>query len=683
MAFVCLPPQEVDKFTAALRSGKIDPDKLAAMSSEERHKFFEGITGADNAQGVNALFESKLLLKNQQKGFVRWAEKVAGLKPQVRRDLMARISKMDHILNPAEEEAFLKDLASTKLGVNVTQDEAKTIAELSSKVQAAESGARSTAEQSVAKGWKPAQGDLDWGYAQYDLQKYVSDLKNGATRFHAGELKTPTGVVRGAGKIPKLVADVSKSIGASLDNSFALRQGLKMLHSHPIQWQKEFRQSFVNLVKGAKNVESANRDIRAHLLADPAYDDAVKHGLRIAKKDDVFPTSLPGKVPGVGRLFNASEVAYDGFADNLRLGLYKNEMRIAAKKGRELDTTFKKNMANFTNAMTGTSGFGKGEVLAEPANIAFYSLRFLKSNVETLLAHPLGFGTGGTGDAFLGKEGAKLGSYAQRRSAENLAKIVVGTAALLKTADALVPGSVEWDPRSTDFGQIKIKDTRFNVSGGMNSIVVLAARLASQSTKTSGGVVKKLNKGGFGDPTEWDVLTDFLSNKSSPIGGVAIDKLKGKTPTGAPFSAKNEATKLITPLGVNNFNELNKNPDAANMLAAMIADGLGISTNTYQKSSADWNTNPSVQLQAFKKKVGDANFKKANDEYNKQVSHAIVKLTSNPTYKTLPNDQKDATLSAAKAKVKQRVFDQYDFKHKRAPVNKGAITTKKQLVSDL
>jgi hypothetical protein len=51
---------------------------------------------------------------------------------------------------------------------------------------------------------------------------------------------------------------------------------------------------------------------------------------------------------------------------------------------------------------------------------------------------------------------------------------------------------------------------------------------------------------------------------------------KGETPT--PGSV---GSNLLTPIPVTNYFELRDNPDAAPILAAMIADALGIGTNTY------------------------------------------------------------------------------------------------------
>src|SRR3990167_9762653 len=129
MAF-CLPKFESEKFIAALRGGKIVPEKLMVMSSAERRTYFESIVGKDNALEVNALFEQKLLLKDQKRGLVSWAKQVSGIKEATRRDLLSKIERMDKVLTPENERAFLNDLAAKRLGTEITFEEAAEITNL-------------------------------------------------------------------------------------------------------------------------------------------------------------------------------------------------------------------------------------------------------------------------------------------------------------------------------------------------------------------------------------------------------------------------------------------------------------------------------------------------------------------------------------------------------------------------
>jgi hypothetical protein len=129
----CLPREYANAFLKALKSGEVQPDKLMDMSSQDRRAFFAKIVGDENAREVNAAFESKLLLKDQQRGLISWAKKTAGISEPVRKGLVDKINSLDRVLQPEDEHGFLADLAAKKLGTDVTYDEAQKITQLSQK----------------------------------------------------------------------------------------------------------------------------------------------------------------------------------------------------------------------------------------------------------------------------------------------------------------------------------------------------------------------------------------------------------------------------------------------------------------------------------------------------------------------------------------------------------------------
>lgn len=677
MANFCLPKVAVDKFTSALRNGDINPYKLNKMTSEERQAIFKDIVGPEGAKQVNGEFEKRMLLKNQKFAYTNWAKEVAGLKPAARRDLVAKISKLQDALNPDEEHGFLKDLAETKLGTDVTPDEARQIVQLSKKVNAAEAAPRSSLEDASKKGFTPTANDLNYGRSRYDLEKYVGDLKGNPKRLQLSDFKSHP--ILATKKIPRAVAGVTKSIGASLDDSFALRQGAKAFWTDFPRWQKEFRNSFVNLVKGFKNYEDTERELNAHIMADPYYDQAVKDGLAIRdvkSVDDVFPTSAPGKIPVLGRAFNASEAAYSAFADNLRIGIYKNQLRLADGLGEDLSPQIRKNIASEVNSLTGRGGFGKHEALAGSANAAFYSLRFLKSNIDTLFSHPLGIGVGG------------IGSRAQKTAAKNLIKIIAGTAAVLGTANALKPGSVTFNPTSTNFGKIKIGDTTFEVTGGMDALVTLASRILSNKYTSSSGTVSTLNTGKFGSSTELDTLVDFITGKLSPVGGTVADKLRGQTFSGTKPTLGGEIANLVTPLNVQNFQQLKDDPHSANVLASMIADTLGISTNTYaptpstkpqfsDKVAQTLKTADYTPSQPSKKERGVTLNAKQYAQFQQKstvnFTQAVQQARTDSTFKSYSPAQKKESLSKTLSAARQKALDSMNIKK---PARKTTLAIK-------
>lgn len=550
----CLIPADATKFLDAIRNGQIDPEKLANMTSEERRTFFEGIVG-ESAKEVNALFESKLLLKNQQVGFASWAKKVSGITPEVRRDLFTKISKLDRVLNPAEEKAFLKDLASTRLGVDVTAQETKQIAQLSKAID----DAKTAMDQGGNR--------LDYGRAKVNLANYVNGLKQEAGKT---SLKEIPGVIKNnpLGSIAQgvsNVAGVSKSLKASLDDSALFNQGWKTLFTHPGVWQKNARQSFVDMYKtfGGKKVMD---EISAEIMSRPTYDKMIKAKLAIGNVEEAYPSQYPTKIPLLGKAFKASENAFEGFQYRTRADVFDKYLQIADKSGVNInDKAQLESIGKLVNSLTGRGYLGAGEKIANRVNNIFFSPRFLKSQVDFLTGHNLQKG---------------VSPFVRKQAAINLVKVISGTAAVLGIARTLNPNSVELDPRSSNFGKIKIGNTTFTVSGGMAPVITLAARMLEGSTKSSTGTVTSLDSGKFGQPTRKDVVYNFFEGKLSPISSVVKDIAKGKDFSGNPITVGGELSNLLLPLPIANYNELKSNPNSANTMLAMISDALGITTNT-------------------------------------------------------------------------------------------------------
>lgn len=563
----CLPFKEVEKFVKALKDGVIDPAKLSTMTSVERRSFFEDIVGKEDAKEVNALFESKLLLKNQQAGMISWAKKVGGISEVVRRDIISRIEKMTDVLDPKEQAAFLGDLAASKLGTEVSFEEAKTIANLSRQL---------TESRSNLKEESPIRSDerLDYGSKKVALQNYIDELRLGNEKKTVGEILkqakvAPVGtILESASKI----AGFTKGIKASLDNSAIFRQGWKTLFTNPKIWAKNALKSFVDISSQIVKKPSDSQiidGVKADIYSRPNAIDGTyqKMKLDIGELEEAFPTTLPEKLPLFGRLYKASETAYTGFLYRMRADIADRLVDIAKKSDVDLtDPVELRSIGKLTNSLTGRGDLGAFEKVGKQVNTIFFSPKMMKSTFDFLTLH--GF--------------EKMSPFARKQAALNALKVISGIATILATAKAINSNSVELDPRSADFGKIRVGDTRFDVTGGMSSMVTLAARLIKQSTKSStSGKITQLNTGKFGSRTSGDVFVDFLSNKLSPATSFVKDLINQKDFDGNPITVGGELKNLFVPLPITNLEESLNNPNSANTLLVGIADALGISTNTY------------------------------------------------------------------------------------------------------
>lgn len=76
--------------------------------------------------------------------------------------------------------------------------------------------------------------------------------------------------------------------------------------------------------------------------------------------------------------------------------------------------------------------------------------------------------------------------------------------------------TVETDPRSSDFGKLKVGALRYDPWGGYIPLITLYARLGSEKTKKSDGTIEDFGKSHFGIKSRWDATSRFLFNKESP-----------------------------------------------------------------------------------------------------------------------------------------------------------------------
>jgi hypothetical protein len=182
----------------------------------------------------------------------------------------------------------------------------------------------------------------------------------------------------------------------------------------------------------------------------------------------------------------------------------------------------------------------------------------------------------------------QLSDFARKEAGKNILKVSSGIAAILGVAYALDPKSVEFDPRSADFGKIRVGNTRFDVSGGITPIAVLATRMMLQSSKSStSGKITKINEKNadgtakFGVKTGGDVMFDFMENKYAPLASVLKQIRDKQTFEGKKPTVGSITNDLVTPLIVDNLYSSSQDAKHANLLLIELAEAFGIATNTY------------------------------------------------------------------------------------------------------
>ncbi len=96
----------------------------------------------------------------------------------------------------------------------------------------------------------------------------------------------------------------------------------------------------------------------------------------------------------------------------------------------------------------------------------------------------------------------------------------------------------------------------------------------------------------------------------------------------------------------------------------MLLEGLGISTNTYD-STDDWQVKTTNPQKAFKQAVGDAKFKSANEEYNKEFTDWFRGIRYGEDYKKLSDKDRRKLVGDAGDDLEKNIMAKYGFTYKR------------------
>ncbi len=611
MAF-CIPKHLVDKFLEKLKSGEIEPAKLSAMTSAERNTFFSSFLGNTNATKVNSIFESKLLLKNQQQGIINWAKQVSGMKPEVKRDLLSRVERMDKILQPKDMDSFLSDLASQRLGVDVTMEEAGKISELAKNV---------SEKKALINEASPIRSDdrLAYGNALMAFKNYTGDLKAEAKKL------TPIELLKNPMEIVQQLGGLTKSILASMDNSFFGRQGLVTLITKPKIWADNFKKSFGDMGKELKGIDAIT-PIKSDIYSRPNALNGKYKAMRLdigIESEEAFPSQLPEKIPLLGKLYKASESAYNGAALRIRADLADRLITEAESMG--VDVKDKNTgLGILINSMTGRGAAHMTPSQSKFINATVFSIRYLKSNLDILTAHVFD---------------PKVSPFIKKKAAQNLIKLIGVIGGILGTAKLLDPESVEGDPRSSNFGKVMVgknHEIKINISGGFASIITLASRITPTMrngkwgfwTKDRKGEYRQIGKGKFGDRDPSELIVDFMKGKVAPIARLLLDMWKGEGFGGEELTIPRTIKNLFTPLPISNIFDLTKtsagtNPLLFSILSALDLLGVNVNERYYnipQEEIEDYQT--------ISKQLKEQN--KANFELNQNAEIVWNKMKQMP-----------------------------------------------------
>jgi len=343
------------------------------------------------------------------------------------------------------------------------------------------------------------------------------------------------------------IFNIPKSIMASMDISAPFRQGAVLFARHPILGVKATKEMFKHLWS-----EKEANDWNDRLRLSDGYIRAKKSNLfisepmaRLVASEERFMSHMAEKIPVLGRGVKASNRAYSGFLNKIRTDVFNQHYEALVNEGfsgKELQSELSQ-MAHLINNFSGRGKLGKRGELASPLlNAAFFAPRYVTSRINTLANAVTGYWL--EGRAYGSQRMSTRTRLEAYKALGAYVTVGVGVLQMAKAAGA----EVEIDPRSSDFGKIKIGDLRYDIWAGFQQEIVLLARIFTQAkVDVFNGKVKKFNEG-FGSSNTGSTLGNFLRSKASPQVGYALSAMTGTTMGMEEFDAGKELLRMFVPL---------------------------------------------------------------------------------------------------------------------------------------
>ena len=388
------------------------------------------------------------------------------------------------------------------------------------------------------------------------------------------------------------VAGLPRALMATGDLSGGFRQAMPLGTRFPKEWARANKASVEWAASPAK-YEKAMREI-----ADSPNYQTVQDLMGVdltgigAMQDEAFiGAGMAEKIPGAGHVVKAADRAYTGVLTKMRWDVANRIIDEAGgadqflKNAEELygDKTkdYMRSFGEVINTFTGRGG-KKGGALDQhmkTLSTGLFAPRLWAANIQRL--NPVWY-------AKLAKsnpQAAKLAIQSQGTFL-TMAGTVLGLA-------SLAGAQVGTDPRSADFGKIKMGNTRYDILGGQQQNVVQIVRQATgQKVNSETGEVANLGEG-YGAKTRFDLFTDMLENKSNPLLGFGIKLMNTKPKDGGnpfiredqygnDFNIGTESARLGIPLGLQGAYDTSK--DMGNPVKGTIANApsfFGVGVQTY------------------------------------------------------------------------------------------------------
>lgn len=380
--------------------------------------------------------------------------------------------------------------------------------------------------------------------------------------------------VEGAMNIMGNVLNLPRSIMSSMDFSAPFRQTIGLIHKKQM-WKNAFTGPMFKAAFSQKYYD----DMMKEIVNRPTYKlmkrselALTENGRDLSKREEDFMSEWAERIPVLGHLVKGSGRAYQGFLNKTRADIFDSLLANARDAGIDLhgkDSKALRDIARFINVASGRGDLGKLHPIAPQLANVLFSPRLMAARLQVL--NPGYY--------------VRLDPFARKEALKSLAAISA-MGVTLTTLASMAGANVEVDPRSSDFGKIRVGDTRYDILGGFGQYLTLFARIASNQTKNIKGQVKTLGDG-FGSKDRVDVIVKFFTNKESPVASFITDYLRGEDAVGDPFEMKKAVLSRFIPMIASDIGEMQEKYGIGGAVLRMAPSVFGAGAQDYSVTGSD------------------------------------------------------------------------------------------------
>ena len=321
-----------------------------------------------------------------------------------------------------------------------------------------------------------------------------------------------------------------------------------------------------------------------------AIDESLQRG------EELFRSSIAEKIPFIGNMVRRSERAYRVFLNDMRYTSFENTVnsweRLAAKEGTNVTREMIDEAMPALNRLINAAS-GRGHLpqvlegnLGELLTTTLFAPRLYVSRFQwpAMLFNPGLTAKGVEGIARYTVSGISPEAYSlvRKEAAKEMASFLSAGAGLTSLL-ALGGAKVTLDPRSSDFGKIRIGNTRLDVWTGYLQWSRLLAQVWTNQKVDALGNVTKGNR--------LDSLSRFAQSKFAPMTGLLYDLLKGQSYMGDDMSLNGmkldtQVWNRVAPLFIQDLSQAVSDHGPLGSLLAS-PGFFGVGTQTYSNPAVD------------------------------------------------------------------------------------------------